>query len=58
MRKLNNSELIIDKITNVKVYTVDENGNKIKLADWDDVIPVAFPQEIYEPPNTQDVGIE
>ena len=45
-------------MTNVKIYTVDENGNKIKLADWDYVIPVAFPQKIYEPPNTQEVEIE
>lgn len=52
------NDLIIDKMTNVKIYTVDENGHKIKLADWDDVTPVAFPQDIYEPPNTQDVEIE
>lgn len=52
------NDLIIDKMTNVKIYTVDENGNKIKLADWDDVIPVAFPQKIYVPPNTQDVEID
>ena len=52
------NDLIIDKMTNVKIYTVDENGNKIKLADWDYVIPVAFPQKIYEPPNTQEVEIE
>lgn len=60
MIKIGN-DLIIDKITNVKVYTVDENGNKTFLQDFVDLEPIEPMTDkniVYEPLHTQDIETE
>ena len=52
------NDLIIDKITNVKVYTVDENGNKTFLQDFVDLEPMTDKNIVHEPLHTQDIEIE
>lgn len=57
------NNLIIDKMTNVKVYTVDENGNKFFLQDFVDLEPVDIEPMtdkniVYEPLHTQDIETE
>lgn len=55
------NDLIIDKITNVKVYTVDENGNKTFLQDFGDfepIEPMTDKNIVYEPLHTQDIETE
>ena len=60
MIKIGN-DLIIDKITNVKVYTVDENGNKTFLQDFvvlEPIEPMTDKNIVYEPLHTQDIETE
>ena len=52
------NDLIIDKITNVKVYMVDENGNKTFLQDFVDLEPMTIKNIVYEPLHTQDIKTE
>ena len=49
------NNLIIDKITNIKVYTVDKNGNKTFLQDFVDLEPMTDKDIVYEQPDTQDI---